>query len=475
MNIQQVFLVDLAAKEAVDKTVYTDEKNAGLHSEKVFLRATAGEVGLTFKAEFTLHGEPYEFPEDAAFSVWYEGSSGAGNYTQINGHSPFALEGNVLQIEVIQQMISVPGGGTLGVLAHGRDGEIRKLFQLTYITDEIPGYGSDKAEDYFTAFSEAVKNAMDSADLAVQSAEQASDAAAAFTTDASLCADGVAADAAAVGAALAGKAPLALGAPHNYLDNSDFRNPVNQRGLSEYSIVGNGYTVDRWFAYQTGVTVQVWVMDGYIRVETNNVSGTATLSQRFAKDVLSPNKTYTFAYMNTDGEITIKYNPVNFDNASLDYVQISLGSNQAIELVWAALYEGEYTTETLPDYKPKGYAAELAECQRYFWCFPNGGGSYALLGIGTGVTGTNTVQMLVQYPQTMRVYPTLTFTGALRLVSNDWRHAFTVSNIEVDGNGGSLSGAALVVSTESDLTAGTVYYLSRKNDTTAKLFFSADL
>jgi hypothetical protein len=31
-----------------------------------------------------------------------------------------------------------------------------------------------------------------------------------------------------------------------------------------------------------------------------------------------------------------------------------------------ALYEGEYTIETLPPYIPKGYAAELAECQRYF-------------------------------------------------------------------------------------------------------------
>ena len=475
MNIQQVFLVDIAAKEAVDKTVYIDEKKVALNSEKVFLRTTAGEVGVTFKAILMMRGEPFVVGQDTTLSVWYEGSSGAGNYTQIGDHTPFVVEGNELQVEVIEQMISVPGGGTLGVLAHGKNGEVRKLFQLTYITDDVPGYGSDAAQDYFTAFSESVKNAMDSAERAAQSAEQAMEAAEVLTTDTTLTKESSAADAAAVGAALAGKAPLALGAPHNYLDNSDFRNPVNQRGLSEYSIVGNGYTIDRWFAYQTGVTVQVWVMDGYIRVETNNVSGTATLSQRFAKGVLSPNKTYTFAYMNTDGEITIKYNPVNFDNASLDYVQISLGSNQAIELVWAALYEGEYTTETLPDYKPKGYAAELAECQRYFWCFPNGGGSYALLGIGTGVTGTNTVQMLVQYPQTMRVYPTLTFTGALRLVSNDWRHAYTVSDIEIDGNGVSLSGAALVVSTESDLTAGVAYFLSQKNDTTAKLFFSADL
>lgn len=37
-----------------------------------------------------------------------------------------------------------------------------------------------------------------------------------------------------------------------------------------------------------------------------------------------------------------------------------------VVLKWAALYEGAYTADTLPPYVPKGYAAELAECQRYY-------------------------------------------------------------------------------------------------------------
>ena len=32
-----------------------------------------------------------------------------------------------------------------------------------------------------------------------------------------------------------------------------------------------------------------------------------------------------------------------------------------------ALYPGEYTAEPIPEYQPKGYAAELAECQRYYF------------------------------------------------------------------------------------------------------------
>ena len=40
---------------------------------------------------------------------------------------------------------------------------------------------------------------------------------------------------------------------------------------------------------------------------------------------------------------------------------------------WVALYEGEYTIDTLPEYQPKGYAAELAECQRYYRLFGDDG------------------------------------------------------------------------------------------------------
>lgn len=35
-------------------------------------------------------------------------------------------------------------------------------------------------------------------------------------------------------------------------------------------------------------------------------------------------------------------------------------------IAWAALYEGTYTEKTMPKYQPRGYAAELMECCRYF-------------------------------------------------------------------------------------------------------------
>ena len=47
-------------------------------------------------------------------------------------------------------------------------------------------------------------------------------------------------------------------------------------------------------------------------------------------------------------------------------VNVVVYNTAAVTIRWAALYEGEYTAETLPEYQPKGYGAELAECQRYY-------------------------------------------------------------------------------------------------------------
>ena len=42
------------------------------------------------------------------------------------------------------------------------------------------------------------------------------------------------------------------------------------------------------------------------------------------------------------------------------------GADYEVAFYYAALYEGAYTEKNVPPYVPKGYAVELAECQRYF-------------------------------------------------------------------------------------------------------------
>lgn len=137
----------------------------------------------------------------------------------------------------------------------------------------------------------------------------------------------------------------------NLLDNSDFRNPVNQRGQSSYS--GTGYAIDRWRTWNSSDGLKV--NDGYITITGSNyiqyISG-------YGEGVYS-----AFA-KRTDG--TIISLKTDYESANdFRYVSLPAGS-----YIWAALYEGEYTAETLPPYVPKDYGAELAECKRYYQVIP---------------------------------------------------------------------------------------------------------
>ena len=144
-------------------------------------------------------------------------------------------------------------------------------------------------------------------------------------------------------------------APHNLLDNSNFRNPVNQRGKTSYS--AEGYSIDRWYFYNPNGDGTVTINNGYISLTGG--SGAVSLSCRFPKGFLDANKKYTSMICDNLGNI----NPTSiifYD--SFDSFEVSAGAGETKNVAWAALYEGSYDASTLPAYQPKGYAAELAEC-----------------------------------------------------------------------------------------------------------------
>lgn len=154
-------------------------------------------------------------------------------------------------------------------------------------------------------------------------------------------------------------------APHNLLDNSDFRNPVNQRGQSSYN--GITYTIDRWRSWDSNNTTTL--NDGSISVSVHMV-------QNIPKNRFKNGSAYTIALCALDGTIYVNsgvYAPdaEDFGDWTHTWVEITDSGDVAIYLrngtyVWAALYEGSYDASTLPAYQPKGYAAELAECKRYY-------------------------------------------------------------------------------------------------------------
>ena len=217
---------------------------------------------------------------------------------------------------------------------------------------------------------------------------------------------------------------------YNLLDNSDFVHPVAQAGVNG-AHGATGYAVDRWMR-TSGATVSQ-AADG-LKIVSDKTSWTAGIQQRieakrfadvmtFAVRGVFPVACRLFVYIGSGttnfgtayfqgdaAERTLVLKLTKPDGLTGDevvnvYISPDTGSTGTAAVVrWAALYEGEYTAETLPPYVPKGYAAELAECLRYyrkikgdtqtFTGYSSGGWSYAFIPL-----------------QAMRIAPTVTGGG----------------------------------------------------------------
>ena len=295
------------------------------------------------------------------------------------------------------------------------------------------------------------------------------------------------------------------GTPFNFLDNSNFTRIINQRGMESY--VGAKYGIDRWFSYDAGLEVspQSFTDDmgfayQYLRVFNTDHGDITVLCQRIEpeKSWYMRGKNFTFAICClVDGEERIavcsgicdqkdigadasadtrrQFSASVSDHPGLRSIEVFKNTNQTFEvrinlnaapageaaLKWAALYEGEYTAETLPPYRPKGYMVELNECRRYYQKFGNS--------FKTGVitTGGTMLRLGIPLPVPLRLNkPSMTIISAsgLRTVNG--------SNMEPNVTASMVSiypdGAALV-----DLTIDAIEGVT--NNTPIALYFSAEL
>ena len=397
--------------------IYLDISNKGVvHT----IHAKQGDVGRKFGVVLTDSGLPYIPTSGSAFSVWYSGASGEGNYTDIGEKSAFSVNENEVTVEMIAQMLSNEGEGILSLVLNDNGGNQIGLWSIRYVCESVPGANSEEAKEYYSAFSESVKKLSDTdailrSKLSVDGTNTMED----NLPMGGFRVTGVGAPQADGDAVNLGYAKK-VGNPHNLLDNSDFRNPVNQRGDVQYS-TQRGYSLDRWYIYGDGAVPDFTQDAGFWAFNPNGATG-ASLSQRFSKGVLKSEKTYTLAWKDIYGNIETRTDCVHFDNA-YDFAVIPLDAWAG--LVWAALYEGVYTAETLPEYQPKGYVAELFECQRY----------YRLLnanGIGNGYTTGNGGMSILLLPFSMRsgVQPTFVCDGTIYIRANGADYASTVNGFD---------------------------------------------
>lgn len=223
-----------------------------------------------------------------------------------------------------------------------------------------------------------------------------------------------------------------FGQPYNLLDNSDFVHPVAQAGVNGAHGT-TGYAVDRWNR-TSGATVSLvsnglkvvsdksnWVAGIQQKIEAKRFADTMTL----AVHGIFPVACRLYAYINS-GTVNFgdpgyfqgdpaartlvlkltKPSGLTGDEVVTIYISPDTESTGTAAIVqWAALYEGEYTAETLPPYVPKGYAAELAECLRYYRKIKADTQTFV------GYAASGNAYAFIPLAQAMRIAPTVTVGG----------------------------------------------------------------
>ena len=194
--------------------------------------------------------------------------------------------------------------------------------------------------------------------------------------------------------AAAGKAAI-----RNLLDNSDFTNLVAQAGIG-----GNhgtvAYAADRWILDSGTVTGEA--------NENGNGYRNITLNGTIRQIIANPPAVGTAGVEMISGTAAVSYT-----NGELTIT--SSGGIIKNVLLCAA--------ETLPEYQPKGYAAELAECLRYYYRLSNN----EVYGVQNPASLYNatTVRVTFTLPVEMRVNPTVSIlSGAV----GEW-NVFTIDKL----------------------------------------------
>ena len=217
---------------------------------------------------------------------------------------------------------------------------------------------------------------------------------------------------------------------NNLLINSNFANPVNQRGYVSGTVASTDiYTIDRW-AITSGMKIELNTNGVTLEMTSNDNDGKGWFLQRLEGTNFLNGKTVTYSakingvvYSNTvtlnktsglqgtmvgDGfNMYMGYAP------SLDLydINIELQKDSSITIEWAKLELGEVATP----YVPRLYAEELELC-RYFYQ------SVTTLDLSCYQVGDNVIHFAKEI-KPMRVAPTI-------IVSSDMQLRTALGNVQ---------------------------------------------
>lgn len=266
--------------------------------------------------------------------------------------------------------------------------------------------------------------------------------------------------------------------PRNLLDNSDFTNPVNQRGKEVYTGTSTSYTIDRWYSNRATTIVTVGEK---LTVDNSDASVSSFVGQKIqgVKDGI-----YTGGFKCHDGFLLVNTTfsdgaPTNTvyeenETASINVIlsgncplfQIVVKSEKTAVFEYAFLYEGSYTADTLPPYVPKGYLQELLECQRYYVPL------YKYARYRAVRAAADSVTITMPIPVEMRTTPSFSDPASitkLSSMSGASQNGFTFSLSTMCGNSVQFTASK----TEHGLDDAFIVFAS--NDAASAAYLSADL
>ena len=262
--------------------------------------------------------------------------------------------------------------------------------------------------------------------------------------------------------------------PRNLLDNSYFRagSAIAQAGVNG-THGSTKYPLDRWISWDKDITQS----DNYITIGS-------PIDQYIESYKIDPSAVYTAAVCFADGTRQIVFG--NFTtgfgskatgclycataSSGKPYVRMQTGFN----ICWVALYEGKYDADTLPEYHYNGYAAELAECQRYYENSWFGGNTTRQSQTMGYAVDSNRLDSYVYFKQSKRVAPTVTLSPYNPGTYTNWiyyngayKEASTMTTVARGGNIGFM--VRLTSASGDALTKGSCYAMDGHWEASADL------
>lgn len=238
----------------------------------------------------------------------------------------------------------------------------------------------------------------------------------------------------------------------NLLDNPDFSNPINQRGLTTYS--GSFiYSIDRWVISGT-----ISLQSGGISVSPNGffiqrmeplINGEDyTLAVYIGNQLFVGTITYDSASSDAQVAVSSSLGTLYIQNIEGNLCQFVVSPVAQLIISMPVLIKGAYTGKTLPPWEEIDSVVNLIRCRDYYRSLS----AYGFVGIAVADT-TNSVQGVI-FGDSMRIYNPSMLGPFVVFTPTASTNISSFQSVSYQGNG-----FRFVAQTTGGISVGTVGFL----------------